>query len=305
MIITLTGDNSFALRSRLDELIAVFAKEHGDLALERIDCEEVQASEILAALQSLPFLAARKMVILQGLGSNKAIAEEIEQIIDSVSESTDLIIIEPSPDKRGKYFKNLQKKTKIEDYKELDARQLAEWIVEKTKELAGSISLADASYLVDRAGASQQALASELSKLVLYRPQISKDTVDLLVEPNPQSKVFELLDAAFSGNKQSVIGLYNQQRSQRVEPQVILAMIAWQLRALTAAKMGQDKAASKIAKDFGINPYVISKSVRLAGKISLSQLKNLLEEALEMDYKSKTATYDLDEALKNYLVTIA
>ena len=41
MVITITGENSFALGHELKRLVSSFVAEHGDMALERLDGEEV------------------------------------------------------------------------------------------------------------------------------------------------------------------------------------------------------------------------------------------------------------------------
>src|ERR1700742_2844351 len=120
MVITLTGSNFYLLKNRLDELVAEFVKEHGEFALERIDAEEAEPRAVLDAMQSLPFLAVRKMVVVRGAGANKDISGQIEQIIDSAGDTTDLILYEPSLDKRGAYFKVLKSKTQLEEFAELD-----------------------------------------------------------------------------------------------------------------------------------------------------------------------------------------
>src|SRR5262245_449591 len=100
MIVTLVGNNSFALLRRLNELIEQFVKEYGDLALERLYGEEVEFQAILDALQNLPFLVTKKMVVVRSLSANKQAAEKIEQIINAAGDDTDLILYEPAVDKR-------------------------------------------------------------------------------------------------------------------------------------------------------------------------------------------------------------
>ncbi|HXR50452.1 MAG TPA: hypothetical protein VN778_05505, partial [Verrucomicrobiae bacterium] len=65
MIVTLTGENSFSLHGELKQIVDSFVLEHGDLALERLDGEEVEFSQIYEALTSLPFLSVKKLVILR------------------------------------------------------------------------------------------------------------------------------------------------------------------------------------------------------------------------------------------------
>lgn len=301
MIVTLAGNNSFALKSRLNQLVNEFKKTYGDLSIERFEGAETELAQMLDSIQNLPFLAERKLVILRDLSANKSAAEAIEQIIESSGGSADLILVETTPDKRTVFYKTLQKKTKLESFEEVDPRVLGKWLVEEAHKLGGELSQADANYLIDRTGGSQQALSQELAKLTMYSAKITRQTIDLLTEPTPQTKVFDLLDAAFAGQKARTLKLYEDQRAQSVEPQIILAMIAWQLRAIVAIKLA---ASRPVPSQLGLSPFVASKASGLAQKIPLDSLKELVTQALEIDYKSKSSSLDLDEALKNYLVTI-
>jgi DNA polymerase-3 subunit delta len=302
MIITLAGSNFFALHKRLNELVRAFVKEHGDLALERIDAEEAEIQVIIDSLQNLPFLATRKMVVVRSLSANKQAAEKIEQIIVAAGDDMDLILFEPAVDKRTSYFKVLKSKTQLEEFGDLDTHSLAKWLVEEAQIRGGNLVQNDANYLVERVGADQNLLSNELDKLLSYNPEISRESIDLLTDLLPQSKVFELLDAAFSGSKGRALKLYEEQRIQKVEPQAILAMITWQLQLLALTKYADGKATATIAKDAGMNPYPISKAARLAHKLSDKKFKEMVDFAFEIDYKSKTSALDLDEAIKTYIV---
>lgn len=304
MTVTLTGTNHYLLKKHLDELADKFTADHGGLAVERIDAEEADAQAILDSVQSLPFLSARKLVIIRNIGASKAASGQIEQIIDAAGDTTDLIFYEPAPDKRMAYFKVLKAKTELEEFSEMEAGKLAEWLVEEAKNRGGQISRADADYLTERAGAGQEQLANELAKLVTYEPEVTRDTIDRLTEKTPQSKVFDLLDAAFGGNKKRALELYAEQRAQKVEPQAIMAMVAWQLKLLALAKAAGNQSPNQIAKDAGLSPYPVQKAQNLARKIDDKRLGEMITEALAIDVKSKSTGIDLDEALKTYITTL-
>jgi DNA polymerase-3 subunit delta len=304
MIVTLTGSNSFLLKRRLDELTGTFAAKHGDLALERIDGTAAEFGAILDAVQSLPFLAAEKMVIVRELGGNREAAEKIEHIINSVSPCTQLVIHEPITDKRTAYYKALKSKTQFEEFGDLEPRELAGWLVKEAQNIGAKLSLTDASYLIDRVGAGQTLLANELEKISLYDPEISRPNIDLLTEKAPQSKIFDLLDATFSGNRKRALDLYAEQRAQRVEPQAILALLAWQLHLIAVAKAAKGKSPGEIAKEARISPYPLAKAQSLAARITDEKLKSMIAQAAEIDYRSKTFSLEVDEALRTYIVTI-
>lgn len=304
MIITLTGNNSFALRRRLDELTTKFINEFGDLALEKFDGEEQEAKVIIEGLQSLPFLARKKLVVVRNSSFNKEFVEGFEQIISSIGESTDVVFYEPRIDKRTVYFKVLKNQTQFEEFYELDASTLAKWLVEEAKNQEARLSPADANYLVERVGPKQNLLSNELGKLITYNPQISRQNIDLLVDETPQSKVFDLLDAAFAGRKKQALELYEDQRAQKVEPQAILAMLGWQLQQIAIAKMAGNRPIIEVSRDSGMKEYPLKKAKSLADKLSDKKLKGMVSEALDIDWRSKTTSLDLDEALKNYIISL-
>jgi DNA polymerase-3 subunit delta len=305
MIVTLTGANSFSLQQALRELTGTFIEEQGDLALERLDGEEASLERIKESLESLPFLASKKMVVLRAPSANKQFAEQAEQLLNNVPETTDVILVEPKLDKRTAYYKFLKKQTNFREFPALDAGGLVRWLTEEAKAKQGSLSSSDARYLVERVGADQQLLSNELEKLLLYDAKISRQSVDLLTEAAPQSTIFELLEAAFAGNRERAVKLYAEQRALKVEPVQIVAMLTWQLHVLALIKTAGDRPAEQIAKEAKINPFVVRKSQGIARRLSLAELKKLIADLLEIDVATKRTSVDADEALQHYLLKLA
>ncbi len=304
-VITLTGNNHFLLKTELDKLVNGFVEEHGDLALERLDGEEVSFARILEAVQSLPFFGSKKMVVLKSAVGNKDLTENIEQVLESATETTDLVMVEPKLDKRTAYFKVLKKRTDFQEFNELDAPGLARWLSNEAKGQSANLKPSDAQYLVERIGTNQQMLSQELNKLVNYRSDITRETINLLTEPSPQSTIFELLDTAFAGNARRAILLYKEQRILRVEPQQIVAMLAWQLHVLAIIKTAGDRSPNEIAARAKLNPFVVRKSQSIARKLGLGDIKKLVQDLLEIDTRLKSEPIDPDEALQNYLLGLS
>ncbi len=305
MILTLSGENSFGWQSVLDELVAKFIAEQGELALERIDGEEAELSRISESINSLPFLSSKKLVILRAPSNNKSFQESVEQVLANIPETTDIIILEPKLDKRLAYYKYLKSKTDYREFNELDIGGMASWLVARAKALDAELSLGDARYLANRVGLNQLMLGNELDKLVLYNSKITRQTIDLLTEETPQSTIFQLLEAAFNGNARTAIKIYKEQRELKVEPIQIIAMLAWQLHVLAVIKTAADRSANQIASEAKISPYVVSKSQSIAKVITLAELKALIKDLLEIDIKSKSTNIDTDEALQLYILKLA
>lgn len=304
MIVVLTGSNDFARAAELRNITAGFVKKYSDFGLERIDASETEFGRLLENVASLPFLATRRMIILSNISANKLLAENIEQFLDAVADTTDLIIDERKFDKRLNLYKSLKKRADFRDFTELDERGLSNWLVSEARARGGELSSTDANHLVGRAGLNQMGLSNELDKLLSYDPKITRQTIDDLVEPLPQSSVFELLDAAFAGNKKRTLELYEDQRKQQVEPQAIMGMIAWQLHTLTVVKFNEKDNPDVLAKEAKLNPYVVRKSLNITNKLSQKDVKDLVGKALELDVRLKSEMIDADDAVQHFLLTI-
>jgi DNA polymerase III delta subunit len=186
----------------------------------------------------------------------------------------------------------------------LDARQLANWLSKEAQKQEGSLSPSDAYYLVERVGPNQQLLFNELQKLLDYNSKINRESINLLTDETPQSTIFQLLDAAFAGNSQKAQKIYNEQRRQKVEPPVIMGMLAWQLHILAIVKTAGKKSTGEIASEAKINPYVVQKSQAIANKLTYVELKQLIRDVTNLDERLKTTAIDPDEALKQLLIDL-
>ncbi len=304
MVTALTGANSFMLQKELHRIVNDFVKEFTDMGLDRIDGEEAEYDRIRESLESLPFLASKKLVVLRSGGANKQFAENADKLLKGLSDSTDVVLIEPKLDKRLAYYKLLKKTTEFKEFNELDGHQLARWLSSQAKEQGGELSSADANYLVGRVGINQQLLSNELAKLILYEPKITRDTIELLTDRTPHSTIFDLLDAALSGRTKQAIELYEEQRQQKVEPVQIIALLSWQLHVLALIKTADGRDANQIASEAKINPYVVRKSMAIAQRLVLADLKKLITDVRVLDMRLKSESIDPDEAMQHLLMTI-
>jgi DNA polymerase III subunit delta len=306
MVTTLTGNNTFQLRTALKKLTAEFVHVHGDLALEKLDGEEATYEQVLGAIESLPFLASKKMVVVHDLSANKQAAESFEQLNERAGETTDLVIVEARPDKRSTYFKQLKKLTDFHEFKEMDEAGLAGWLVQEAEIKGGELSRTDAQYLVRRVGINQMRMSRELEKLIHYDAKVTRRTIDLLTDESPSSTIFNLVDSAFSGDLKNALKLYDEQRKQRVEPQAIHGMLVWQMHAVavTSAAPG-NITPDQIAKDSGLSPYVVQKSQRIARQMGRQKILEFMKLLRDIDYRGKHEAMDYDEALRFVIVQLA
>lgn len=314
VIMTVCGENDSERLRTVRDFVAAFEREYGDMAVEKLDAEAVTYERITEAVQSLPFLASRKLVVIRGGSLNTDFTEKFEAFLELVSDSTDVLLTEGKLDKRTSFYKLLQKKTEFTEFKELDSGGLARWAVNYATEQGGSISQSDANYLIQRigdavhlqkkTGANQILLEHELDKMLLYAPAITRKSIDLMTDENPASKVFDLLDAAFAGDTSRMQRLYADQRAQGVEPQQIIAMLVWQLYIFAVVKAGQGKSTDEIVREAKLSPFVVGKAQSAVRRVSMANLREMIRLLRELDVRSKTEGIIVDEAVRYYLLTL-
>ena len=316
-VTTLCGNNRYEIGQELKKRKKIFIEARGndESAIERIDAtsivEKDEAIELLNRMMSPSLFATHKLVVMRDLSKNNVLLEKFLDWLDKYNPKDDdhtieLVIVEPNLDKRSKLFKELKAKSEFKELNITQPAMLSEWVTSVVKESNGTINKIDANYLVDRAGPDQQRLASEIDKLLTYNQNISRTSIDELVEPSINSSTFDLADAVFSRNRAKALRLYQEQRQKRVEPILIIGSLAWQLQLLLLVKSADVELSSdQIAKDSGMNPWAISKAKQLAKSITNQDLKLAIDRLLEIDTKSKSArNYNSDDALQYYLLSI-
>lgn len=304
MIIVLAGENGFGLRRELRRIVDGFVAEHGDLALVRLDGDESTYQQMREAIESVPFLASRKLVVLSTPSAQKEFAERAQDLLNDIADTTDVVIVEPKLDKRSAYYKYLKKLPEFHEFTQMDGSQLAGWLSDGAKRQGGTLSSTDARYLVERVGADQQLLSNELVKLLTYDPSITRALIDELTDASPQSTIFDLLDAMMSGRQREAVHLYEEQRQLKVEPQQIVAMLAWQLHAMGVVVTAGSRSDDQIARDARLSPYVVKKTRGLVRGMGVADIRELVQRALALDVGSKTGKIDIDQGLRNFIVGV-
>jgi len=305
LILAFIGDNGPAREQAAGVFTKAFVSLHGSTAVDKFNGDDLEKHQLIDAISTSPFLSTRRLVIVRDLNSSKTLAEDITSICESVSDTTDLVLIEKHIDSRGKYLNNLKKIAEVREFTHLEGEALTEWVIEQANSLGGKISYKLAQSLVDRVGTNHQLLVSELQKLILYDKIISQENIELLTTYIPQSSVFAMLDAAFDSNTSKALKLYKEQRAQGMEPQAILGMIAWQLNILAIVKTAGDLPPNDIASQAKISPFVVRKNQNNAKRITTRQLAGLLEQAIKTDMMIKTTNVKPDDALQSLIMAFA
>lgn len=304
MIYILCGDNSYAIKQKLLEIKTDFIEKYSNLQIENYDGAVTDINEITNSLKAISLFEANKLVIIEDLSANSNLPKSLDDWLGQVDETTIMVLVERNIDKRSSTYKTFKKQSNFMEFKIISGPELTNWVVELVKQKKGSISRADAQYLVERVGNHQLRLSNEIHKLFVYEPKITKENINLLTEPTPNSTIFNLIDSIFSGRLDNAMRIYADQKAQQVAPQAILGMIIWQMHVICLCLAGGRMTSQEISLQTGVNNYVISKNRALADKIGVKNVKKFLDLLREIEIKSKHQTFDMDSAIKHIILRL-
>lgn len=288
MIYTLTGNNFYLRSKKLNELKQAFAEVHGIENIENKAGEELAVSDLPTLFQGATLFSSHRMVIIRSASENKELQEALLAQLERASEEVEVVLIEPLFDKRTVFYKSLKKFTEFHEFEEPKEFELQKWVSEYVKDRGGVIDSSSARLLVEFVGLDQQRLAHEIEKLVNFQPEITKQSIEALVERRPQSTVFQLLEYALSNQQEKALKTLENLEKAFEDPFQITNLLIWQIQVLAVVKSAGGKSDSEIAKEAKFNPFVVSKTKSLAKKIEKAKLRSIINAVAELDISLKT-----------------
>ncbi len=289
-----TGENLFALREEKRKWMQEFAAKHGAENLLVLDGATVGFRALLDETSIAPFIAARRLVVLNGVP--KFDKEQVEQLARELHPATVLLICDPKPDKRLGGTKALLSIATVKTFAPLAGAPLAEWIRRSLAASGTSIEPAALTALVQRVGEDQDMLWHEIQKLALGREEavVGVADVECLTVPSAEQEVWTLTNMLAAGKRDDAL-LYARSLIERGEDAYgVWSILLWMLKnavaTVAAVEEGQRNPA-KLASEYGV-PFPSAKSLLpLAQRINRRALGRFLDWAADADIQLKTGGY--------------
>lgn len=305
MLIFIYGENTFLSLKKLEAMRFKFLQtlDPSKINLFEIDIKEEkpQFGEIAQAIQSPPFLAEKRMVVLRGLldvYSKKAEAEPWIELCTHVPESTILILWESGTSKeieKHALFKTLNQTEDSHSYvlSQPMPGELIAWATARAKELALNIRGEQIRNIVEMVGSDMWQLSSELEKLAAFAGNraVTLEDIGLLVNTNTDDKMFTLMDAISERDNAKVLKLLTDQRQFGTTDGMLFVMLCRQARLLLGARdvLDRNPKTNKqaVADELNIHPFVAQKILAQARKFDFNALVKLQNLLFELDKKIK------------------
>jgi DNA polymerase-3 subunit delta len=304
MIIYIYGEDTFRSRQYLKEQVDRFKKTRDPQGYNTIfiDGKKSDPGKIVSEIITAPFLAEKRMVIIENIlsCSDKALLGDlIARVKDGKIPDSNVVVVwqgEAIPkNKEAKELHDILKKEKYaQEFAVLEPARLRAWIENEMKNKGGKIGGRAAELLMVNCGGDMWALNSLLDQLCAYANgrEIESSDVQKFLNEKASDDVFLLVEELVRGNKKQAYKLLFDLRSLGEDSFKIFGLVVWQFRNLISIRSlfeSEDGLASDaMAKKLGLHPFVVKKNLSIAKRFSMKKLKEIYHILLDMDMKTKT-----------------
>lgn len=321
MLHILIGEDDFSIRQALEEI----KKAIGDpTALmtntTELDGRQVTPERLRAACETVPFLAEKRLVIIEGLlerfepkvknGRKKSSRppdqpEEYREIAEGIKRLppfTELVLISGRINERNPLLRELMSVARIKSFPLLKEFPLRQWVERRVTGTGSAISPQAVALMVKFVGNDLWTMANEVDKLVLFTGgrRIEEADVRSVVSYAQEANVFAMVDAILEFRVSAAQELLQQLFRQGAAPAQLLVMLSRQVRIIFQVKEMRErgKSRSDIQSKLGLtSDFLLRKAWQQADKYSPARLHELYHKLLETDISIKTGKFDGELAL--------
>ncbi|MFL2759430.1 MAG: DNA polymerase III subunit delta [Dehalococcoidia bacterium] len=303
MIVVLEGQDEFRISERISEFkLTVTPVEMREFNTTVLDGNLITIGELLAAVSTVPFMADKRLVIVEGLlnklgsprkrgasGDNLIEWSDFPDLFSGMPETATLLIVEKTPLPSSKVVLQILKQSKVEKFPSLRYRELIDWINARCSILAVEMESQAIALLADSVGNELRLIDSELKKLETYSRGnlITTSDVRLMVPYVRQQNVFRVVDAVIEGRTRDALSASSTLISLGESPSAIVRMIERQIRFLFNTKylISRKVPTSDIGKQINLSGYPLRKTLEMEKKISQTRILDMHDKLLESNLR--------------------
>lgn len=196
--------------------------------------------------------------------------------------------------KEGKFEKRFKDKLNLLNFPKSTEAQLISWLKRHFDTYSVGVTADVLRELIFRSGHSMSVLNFEVDKLAFLalsrgKTSVSSEDVKEAASSTPECDTFALSNAILDRNKAGAYYALDEMKSHRLDPLVILGMMAKTYSELVNVIMMQSDGmdASDIATALGMNPYRLKLYISASRKFTKERASRVAEELVRVDTGAK------------------
>ncbi|MFH0914327.1 MAG: DNA polymerase III subunit delta [Chloroflexota bacterium] len=322
MLYILFGEDDYSLHQALEGLKASLGDPSLVVANTTVfDGRELTLDALKTACETVPFLAPKRLVIVEGLlqhfevkdrprkakkpatKSNTAEAyKSFGDYLPHLPESTVVVLVDGGLKAENPLLKELASKAEVKAFPRLKDAVLKQRIQLMVKEQGGAIAPAAVNLLARLVGGNLWLMSTEVAKLVAYAAGrgIGEEDVQNQVSHAEPASIFAVVDAILEQRAGRGEEMLQDLLDRGAVPTYILTMLVRQLGLLVRLKelQKQKLPGAEMQRRLGLSSdFVFRKTLDLADRYSWERLKETYRKLLATDLAIKRGIYDGELAL--------
>ena len=312
-IFFLYGNDEFAIARRVREFESEFPDPTtAGMNTARLEARSVSENDLNNAVNAMPFLAPRRLVILANPSAKYSKPNErkkFEEFLSAAPGSVRLVLyesVEPRDAERHWLVKWAAKGgAKAQGFMLPRQKDMPGWIINETKNQSGVMEPSAAAKLAEMIGTDTRQAGMEIAKLLAYvnweRPVKLAD-VETVSIVTAEPDIFAMVDALAEGKSGAAQKLLHR-LLENEEAFALWGMVIRQFRLLLQAREVIDARGMipDVQEALGVHPFVAEKVYAQAKRFPMATLELIYHRLLAMDEAAKNGQVTLDLALDMFV----
>ena len=306
----LYGDEPYLIRyyaSLFTERLLADAMMNRDI----FEGKDFEIGAVMDAAETLPFLSERRLVYIKDSGlvatGRKNDTESLAKYLPQIPESTILIFVENTIDKRNRIYKQIASQGRAVECTIPGEAELIRWIGNVFKKKGKQIDSQTARLFLATVPKGMDALYAEADKLSNFvggRTAISPEDIQAVCTKSLEARIFDLVGFLCTRQTEKALIQYHNMLVAKEQPLMILTMMARQFRMVLQCKAAAEKriAAQQIAQTLGMRDFVVKECLKQAQNFTSAQLHEALYDCQDTDIRIKTGRIDGELGVELLLV---
>ena len=288
-----------------EELDNIF-KEKDDI--EVIDFNNSNINEIVNLASYTSLFNDNKNIIVKNFDVSTKDIDLLESYIKSPNPLTTLVFITDNKvDERKKIVKLFKDQKTFINIKPLNYKDISQKLIQVARKNGYKLYQNDANYITFASLSNYDIAYNQLEKVFLYynKPcDIEKSVLDKLISHSLDDNNFKFVDAVIKRNIFDAMKLIDDFKLFKIEPIVLVAMLAKEYRNLLIAKDLYTKGYSndKIKESLGLADWQVDKVINNTYNYSINELEDKILALTKLDYDLKTSAIDKYLGLEMFIL---
>ena len=288
----------------------------GEFNLHTIPAREMSPRRLEEAVDCLPMMAPRTLVLVRDFDLFKAGEKDREEYARAFAQLPDYCclvfvydLIPYKGDARTKLAAAIKQNGTVVNFARQDQGDLVDWVRRRFRALGKEIDTRLACDLIFLCGDLMTNLIGEIEKIGAYAKggRITREDIDAVATPQLDAVVFRMTDAIGEGNFDRAASVLGELYQMQEPPIRIMWSLGRQMRQLYSARLAieKGKGAPYVAGLWGLKPYPADKLMTSARRFSLSWCRRAVVRCGQTDLAMKSTGQDAQELLTGLLLELA